>query len=150
VPPSAEGTPTPAPAPPLSQAPPASQGPGGGEDGAGGKDKEAHPPAKKYKLTEDMKSTIWALVCLSNECCRIENEKKCVVRSFSRCFFFFFFFFRLCSGAVLIPSNGFSQLEGVVTMVSDQGLRKTLYQKVRAGLSCPCGNPFLTEGSACE
>jgi len=38
--------------------------------------KEAHPPAKKYRLTEPMKSIIWQLVCLSNECCRIENERK--------------------------------------------------------------------------
>lgn len=40
--------------------------------------KEAHPPAKKYRLTEPMKSIIWQLVCLSNECCRIENERKWV------------------------------------------------------------------------
>jgi len=38
--------------------------------------KEPHPPAKKYRLTEPMKSIIWQLVCLSNECCRIENERK--------------------------------------------------------------------------
>lgn len=38
--------------------------------------KESHPPAKKYRLTEPMKSIIWQLVCLSNECCRIENERK--------------------------------------------------------------------------
>lgn len=38
--------------------------------------KETHPPAKKYRLTEPMKSIIWQLVCLSNECCRIENERK--------------------------------------------------------------------------
>ena len=38
--------------------------------------KDAHPPAKKYKMTEAMKGLIWNLVCLSNECCRIENEKK--------------------------------------------------------------------------
>src|SRR5258708_3616308 len=30
--------------------------------------KEAHPPAKKYRLTEPMKSIIWQLVSLSNEC----------------------------------------------------------------------------------
>lgn len=40
--------------------------------------KDAHPPAKRYRLTDQMKGLIWALVCLSNECCRIENEKKCV------------------------------------------------------------------------
>ena len=41
--------------------------------------KDAHPPAKRYRLTDQMKGIIWALVCLSNECCRIENEKKCVL-----------------------------------------------------------------------
>lgn len=40
--------------------------------------KDAHPPAKRYRLTDQMKGLIWALVCLSNECCRIENEKKYV------------------------------------------------------------------------
>ncbi len=52
----------------------------GGENeegaGAGGKGKDAHPPAKRYRLTDQMKAIIWQLVCLSNECCRIENEKK--------------------------------------------------------------------------
>lgn len=43
--------------------------------------KETHPPAKKYRLTEPMKSIIWQLVCLSNECCRIENERKWVSSS---------------------------------------------------------------------
>ena len=42
--------------------------------------KEPHPPSKKYRLTDDMKAIIWQLVCLSNECCRIENEKKYVHR----------------------------------------------------------------------
>lgn len=41
---------------------------------AGGK--ESHPPPKKYRLTDKIKAIIWQLVCLSNECCRIENEKK--------------------------------------------------------------------------
>ncbi len=27
-------------------------------------------------MTEAMKALIWNLVCLSNECCLIENEKK--------------------------------------------------------------------------
>lgn len=40
--------------------------------------RDAHPPAQKYRLTEAMKSIIWQLVMLSNECCRLENEKKCV------------------------------------------------------------------------
>lgn len=42
------------------------------------KDKDSHPPAKKYRLSENLKSLIWQLVLLSNECCRLENEKKCV------------------------------------------------------------------------
>lgn len=53
---------------------------GGGKDGKEGKDghtpSQAHPPAKRYRLTEAMKSIIWELVVLSNECCRLENEKK--------------------------------------------------------------------------
>ena len=40
--------------------------------------KDTHLPTKKYKMTESMKGLIWNLVCLSNECCRIENEKKYV------------------------------------------------------------------------
>lgn len=40
--------------------------------------KDTHAPVKKYKMTEAMKGLIWNLVCLSNECCRIENEKMCV------------------------------------------------------------------------
>lgn len=47
-----------------------------GSDGT----KDAHPPAQKYRLTEAMKTTVWQLVMLSNECCRLENEKKCVLR----------------------------------------------------------------------
>ncbi|KZV72651.1 hypothetical protein PENSPDRAFT_733425 [Peniophora sp. CONT] len=58
------------------------------------------PPAKRFKLTEKMKGMIWNLVCLSNECCRIENEK--------------------------------STLEGNPAQVSEQGLRKVLYQKIVA------------------
>lgn len=42
--------------------------------GPGGKD--PHPPGKKYRLTELMKAIVWELVMLSNECCRLENEKK--------------------------------------------------------------------------
>lgn len=38
--------------------------------------KDSHPPAKKYRLTDAMKSHIWQLVCLSNEVVRLENEKK--------------------------------------------------------------------------
>ena len=47
---------------------------GGAAGGKGGRD--SHPPAKRYRLTDQMKQIIWQLVCLSNECCRIENEKK--------------------------------------------------------------------------
>lgn len=60
---------------------------GGGKDGAAGigKDgaaaaaaaaKDTHPPAKKFRLTDSMKVIVWQLVLLSNECCRLENEKK--------------------------------------------------------------------------
>ncbi|KAI0651066.1 hypothetical protein C8Q79DRAFT_931211 [Trametes meyenii] len=71
---------------------------GGVLGGRGGKD--SHPPAKRYRLTDQMKQIIWQLVCLSNECCRIENEK--------------------------------NQLENNNQIVSDQGVRKTLYQKIVA------------------
>lgn len=43
-----------------------------GKDGAHGQ----HPPAKKFRMTEVMKGIVWQLVLLSNECCRLENEKK--------------------------------------------------------------------------
>ncbi|KAL4242679.1 hypothetical protein ABKN59_011519 [Abortiporus biennis] len=62
--------------------------------------KDTHPPQKRYRLTDTMKTDIWQLVCLSNECCRIENEK--------------------------------NQLEGSNQVVSDQGVRKALYQKIVA------------------
>lgn len=53
----------------------------GAEDNAPGTNKadgtrDAHPPAQKYRLTEAMKAIVWQLVMLSNECCRLENEKK--------------------------------------------------------------------------
>ncbi|KAI0032550.1 hypothetical protein K488DRAFT_85781 [Vararia minispora EC-137] len=63
--------------------------------------KEDHVPSapqQRFKLSERMKGLIWNLVCLSNECCRIENEK--------------------------------STLEGNTAQVSEQGLRKVLYQKI--------------------
>jgi len=69
----------------------------GGKDG---KDHVQHPPAKRYRLTDTMKSMVWELVLLSNECCRLENEK--------------------------------NSLEGSVIQISDQGLRKVLYQKIVA------------------
>ncbi|GJE99895.1 hypothetical protein PsYK624_161700 [Phanerochaete sordida] len=72
-----------------------------GVPGKGGQSaKDAHPPQKRYKLTDTMKGLIWQLVCLSNECCRIENEK--------------------------------NSLENNHQQVSDQGVRKTLYQKIVA------------------
>ena len=40
--------------------------------------RDAHPPGKKYRLTDTMKAIIWQLVCLSNEVVRLENEKKWV------------------------------------------------------------------------
>lgn len=43
---------------------------------------ESHPPAKKYRMTDSMKNIVWELVLLSNECCRLENEKKCVLSIF--------------------------------------------------------------------
>ena len=67
----------------------------GGKDGKEGKDghtpAQAHPPAKRYRLTEAMKSMIWELVVLSNECCRLENEKKSVFE-----YIFSLLFLRLC------------------------------------------------------
>ena len=49
-----------------------------GADTKGTKDKDAHPPAKKFRMTDQMKNIVWELVLLSNECCRLENEKKYV------------------------------------------------------------------------
>ena len=48
----------------------------GGKDGKDGKDHGQHPPAKRYRLTDTMKSIVWELVLLSNKCCRLENEKR--------------------------------------------------------------------------
>lgn len=62
--------------------------------------RDAHPPAKKYRLTEQMRSIIWQLVMLSNECCRLDNEK--------------------------------NELEATGHQVSEQGLRKALYQRIVA------------------
>ncbi|KAJ3506871.1 hypothetical protein NLJ89_g6625 [Agrocybe chaxingu] len=50
--------------------PPPTQADGEPKDG-----KDSHPPAKRYRLTDQMKAIIWELVLLSNECCRLENEK---------------------------------------------------------------------------
>ena len=79
--------------------------------------KDTHPPVKKYKMTEVMKGLIWNLVCLSNECCRIENEKKYV-----RIRFIWYY----------STDGTFSTLEGSASQVSEQGLRKALYQKILA------------------
>jgi hypothetical protein len=46
---------------------------------ASGPTSHAHPPQKKYRMTERMKGILWRLVSLSNEACRIENEKKYVI-----------------------------------------------------------------------
>lgn len=51
---------------------------GGDKDGAAGKHSSEHPPTKRYRLTEKLRNIIWELVVLSNESCRIENEKKYV------------------------------------------------------------------------
>jgi hypothetical protein len=77
----------------------------GAEDNAPGTNKadgtrDAHPPAQKYRLTEAMKAIVWQLVMLSNECCRLENEK--------------------------------NELDGSNALVSEQGSRKILYQKIVA------------------
>ncbi|KAI1785446.1 hypothetical protein LXA43DRAFT_1038210 [Ganoderma leucocontextum] len=81
-------------------APPADDGEHEDGGGGGGKGRDTHPPAKRYRLTDQIKTIIWQLVCLSNECCRIENEK--------------------------------NSLEGSNQVVSDQGVRKNLYQKIVA------------------
>ncbi|KAG2105492.1 uncharacterized protein F5147DRAFT_702634 [Suillus discolor] len=80
-------------------------GPGPDGDNAAGTNKadgtrDAHPPAQKYRLTEAMKVIVWQLVMLSNECCRLENEK--------------------------------NDLDGSNALVSEQGTRKILYQKIVA------------------
>ncbi|KAI0799723.1 hypothetical protein BC629DRAFT_1591877 [Irpex lacteus] len=72
--------------------------------------RDANPPQKKFRLTDRMKEIIWQLVCISNECCRLENEK--------------------------------NTLENNNQVVSDQGVRKTLYQKIVAAF--PDG--WLTSG----
>ncbi|EPQ56020.1 hypothetical protein GLOTRDRAFT_76241 [Gloeophyllum trabeum ATCC 11539] len=69
---------------------------GAGKEGG----REPHPPSKKYRLTDPMRVIIWNLVLLSNESCRIENEK--------------------------------NSLENSPLQVSEQGLRKVLYQKIVA------------------
>ena len=93
----------------------------GNGKGSGFSARDAHPPQKKYRLTERMKEIIWQLVCMSNECCRLENEKKYAVLCSST-------LTRLCLLNLLACLG--SQLENNNQVVSDQGVRKTLYQKV--------------------
>lgn len=82
------------------------------------KDTAPHPPAKKFRMTDSMKNIVWELVLLSNECCRLENEKKLVLLSM------------LILSLLTTKCN--STLEGSVLQVSEQGLRKVLYQKIVA------------------
>ncbi|KAJ7749261.1 hypothetical protein DFH07DRAFT_961763 [Mycena maculata] len=70
------------------------------KDGPGKGGAHPGPPLKKYRMTDAMKSAVWELVLLSNEICRLENEK--------------------------------NSLEGSVLQVSEQGLRKSLYQRIVA------------------
>ncbi|KAJ3535388.1 hypothetical protein NMY22_g6514 [Coprinellus aureogranulatus] len=63
-----------------------------------GTKKADHPPTRRYRLTDQMRGIIWDLVLLSNEACRLENEK--------------------------------NTYEGSMIVVSEQGGRKVLYQKI--------------------
>lgn len=65
--------------PVIGSAIPASTAPHSEKAGKPPGDKDAQPPAKKFRLTENMKAIVWELVLLSNECCRLENEKKWVL-----------------------------------------------------------------------
>jgi hypothetical protein len=100
-------------------------------DGEGKDNKETkdmHLPVKKYKMTEAMKGLIWNLVCLSNECCRIENEKK-YVGWWSIWFLYYSLMRPFVSFSLRLLC---STLEGWASQVSEQGLRKALYQKILA------------------
>lgn len=59
--------------PPATQADPHNKKDGGDKDGQ--QKKADHPPTRRYRLTEQMRGIIWDLVLLSNEACRLENEK---------------------------------------------------------------------------
>jgi hypothetical protein len=73
-------------------------------DGEAGKGRDTKAPEPRYKLNDPMKKLIWELVCISNECVRLENEK--------------------------------NELEGNKGKdLSEQGYRKSLYQKVRRSSS---------------
>ncbi|KAJ7098392.1 hypothetical protein C8R44DRAFT_359630 [Mycena epipterygia] len=84
----------------LSSAGDGDKGKGDDKEGPGKGGAHHGPPLKKYRMTEAMKNHVWQLVLLSNEVCRLENEK--------------------------------NSLEGSVLQVSEQGLRKVLYQKIVA------------------
>lgn len=94
-------------------------GPDGQEGATAREGKGAHPPGKKYRLTEQMKAIIWELVVLSNEAVRIENEKQLSLS-------LFFGADLLCSRSLL--RSGY---EGSTVQISEQGARKVLYQRVR-------------------
>jgi hypothetical protein len=74
------GSGTPVPMATLAPAPT----PAGGDDadaqmlapGESARERESKPPQKRYRWTDEMKGILWALVCLSNECVRLENEKQ--------------------------------------------------------------------------
>ncbi|THG95144.1 hypothetical protein EW145_g8015, partial [Phellinidium pouzarii] len=52
-----------------------------GASGAAAAHSSQHMPTKRYRLTERMRNIIWELVVLSNESCRIENEKNTLENS---------------------------------------------------------------------
>lgn len=56
--------------------PPLTQPENAGASAAVGGKAEPHAPSKKYRMTDQIKGIVWQLVTLSNECCRLENEKK--------------------------------------------------------------------------
>jgi hypothetical protein len=62
----------------VDQQPPSASAVVADKDGKDGAHPQ-HPPAKKFRMTETMKAIVWQLVLLSNECCRLENEKKYVL-----------------------------------------------------------------------
>lgn len=68
-------------------------------------------------MTEAMRTILWNLVCLSNDVARLTNEKKYVSNS--------------SVSVADAKTRRSSSLENIVEQVSDQGMRKILYQKVR-------------------
>ncbi|TBU21406.1 hypothetical protein BD311DRAFT_812336 [Dichomitus squalens] len=63
---------------PLGQAAIAAAEDGEHENGAGsgGRAQDTHLSAKRYGLTDQMRTLIWQLACLNNECCQIENKNR--------------------------------------------------------------------------